>query len=236
MVSSTIRSSSRIVCEPSACSFSSYRRARPRPPAPRARRGADHLLEVLARDRGRDRPSVRPRQDALEVPLLGEDLLRRQRAGRSAATTSSTISDRLVLEVLALEDLLALLVDHLALGVHHVVVLQDVLASLEVQLLDLLLRALDGLGDHLGRDGLVLRPLQPLHDRADPVGGEHPHQVVLERQVEQRLARVALPAGPAAELVVDPARLVALGARGRTARRPPTTSSCSASVCCLNFR
>ena len=48
---------------------------------------------------------------------------------------------------------------------------------------------------------------------ADAVRGEHPHQVVLERQVEQRRAGVALATGPPAELVVDAARLVPLGAQ-----------------------
>ena len=46
----------------------------------------------------------------------------------------------------------------------------------------------------------------------DAVGPEDPHQVVFERQVEARRARVALAAGAAAQLVVDAPRLVALGA------------------------
>ena len=46
----------------------------------------------------------------------------------------------------------------------------------------------------------------------DAVRGEPLHQVVLEGQVEARRARVALAAGAAAELVVDPAAVVALGA------------------------
>ena len=41
---------------------------------------------------------------------------------------------------------------------------------------------------------------------------EQPHQVVAERQVEARLPGVALPAGAAAQLVVDAPRLVPLGA------------------------
>ena len=45
-----------------------------------------------------------------------------------------------------------------------------------------------------------------------PLAAEDPHQVVLEGQVEARRARVALAAGAAAELVVDAAGLVALGA------------------------
>ena len=43
-------------------------------------------------------------------------------------------------------------------------------------------------------------------------GREQPHQLVLEREVEAALARVALAAGAASQLVVDAAALVALGA------------------------
>ena len=59
---------------------------------------------------------------------------------------------------------------------------------------------------------LVVRDLEALHDVVDPVAGEQAHEVVLAREVEARLAGVALAARAAAELVVDPARLVALGA------------------------
>ena len=115
-------------------------------------------------------------------------------------------------EVLALEHAAPLLVDHLALDVHHVVVLEDVLALDEVLLLDLLLGALDLIREDLRLHRLVVRELEPLHDVVDPVAREQAHEVVLAREVEAGLARVALAAGAAAELIVDPACLVALGA------------------------
>jgi hypothetical protein len=118
----------------------------------------------------------------------------------------------LVVQVLAVEHLLALGVDHLALLVEHLVVLEDVLADLGVLRLDLGLRALDLRRHHLGLDGQVLGDVEPVHDGLDRAGTEAAHQLVLQRQVEARLARVALPAGAAAQLVVDPARLVPLGA------------------------
>ena len=61
-------------------------------------------------------------------------------------------------------------------------------------------------------DGHVVVEAEPLHQPGHPVAGEALHQVVLEREVEARRARVALAAGAAAELVVDAPRLVALGA------------------------
>ncbi|MBA2478637.1 MAG: preprotein translocase subunit SecA, partial [Sporichthyaceae bacterium] len=99
-----------------------------------------------------------------------------------------------------------------ALAAHHVVVLEDVLAALEVLALDLRLRR----GDR-GRHPLVLdrHVVGDLHRREDPVHPvrlEQPHQVVLEGQVEPRLPRVALPPRPSAQLVVDAAGLVPLGA------------------------
>ena len=46
----------------------------------------------------------------------------------------------------------------------------------------------------------------------DAIGAEDAHQVVFERQEEARRARIALAAGAAAQLVVDAARFVPLGA------------------------
>ena len=57
----------------------------------------------------------------------------------------------------------------------------------------------------------VLQP-QLLQHPAHPVGAEDAHQVVFQRQEEARPPRVALAAGPAAQLVVDAPALVAFGA------------------------
>ena len=79
--------------------------------------------------------------------------------------------------------------------------------------LDLALRALD-----LPRQQLALDDLAFLHAGAlqQALGAlrvaEDAHQVVFDRQVEAARARVALAARTAAQLVVDAARLVALGA------------------------
>ncbi len=116
----------------------------------------------------------------------------------------------LVGEILALEHAPALLVDDHALRVHDVVVLEDVLARDEVLLLDLLLGVLDLLREDRGLHGLVVRDLEAVHDVVDPVAGEQADEIVLAREVEARLAGIALPSGAAAELVVDAARLVPL--------------------------
>ena len=60
-------------------------------------------------------------------------------------------------------------------------------------------------------DGLAFLHPQPLQHPVQAVRAEDAHQVVLEADVEQRLARVALPARAAAQLVVDAPALVSLG-------------------------
>ena len=77
--------------------------------------------------------------------------------------TCSSMFRMAALQVLAVQHLAALLVDDLALGVHHVVVLQHVLTGLEVPGLHLLLGVLDGVGEHLAVDGRVL-----VHAQASP--------------------------------------------------------------------
>ena len=61
-------------------------------------------------------------------------------------------------------------------------------------------------------DRRVVVEAHPLHEAGHPVRREPLHQVVVEREVEARRARVALARGAAAQLVVDAPALVALGA------------------------
>ena len=155
-----------------------------------------------------------PLAQALQVALaivtvLGAELLH--------AAVHGVVHDLgdVVGQVLAVQNLIALGVDDLALLVHDVVVLKDALAHGEVDALDLVLGALDGLGDDLVLDGHVVAHVGGDHHLGDAVhlvAAEQAHEVVLERQVELGLARIALTAGAAAQLVVDTTGLVALGA------------------------
>ena len=95
---------------------------------------------------------------------------------------------------LATEDVFAQLIDGLALLVHHVVVLEQVLADLEVASFDLGLGPFDGLGNHLVFDRLAVD--HPTSDEAPhSLRAEDPHQVVLEGQEEAGGSGVALAAG-----------------------------------------
>src|SRR6266511_1587011 len=181
------------------------------------------LLELLGERLARDVPEVlfelgdgdlrlvqggHLLDESLEVPFLGVLLLGELRDG-ALDHLVDPLAD-LLGHVLAGQHQPALLVDLLALDVHHVVVLEDVLPGDEVLLLDLLLGALDLVGEDLRLHRLVRRDLEALHDPLDPVAGEEADQVVLAGEVEAGLARVALAARAAAQLVVDPAGLVAL--------------------------
>ena len=118
-------------------------------------------------------------------------------------------------QVLAVQNLVTLGVDDLALLVHDVVVLKNALTHGEVDALDLVLGALNGLGDDLVLDRHVVAHIgrdHHLRDAVHLVAAKQTHQIVLERQVELGLARIALTAGTATQLVVDTAGLMALGA------------------------
>ena len=118
--------------------------------------------------------------------------------------------------VAALKHLIAQGIDHATLFVHHVVVLEGVLAHQVVLLFDLGLRALDLLGEQPGLDRLLVAlhvdGAETIEDPVDAVTGKQPDQVVLGGEEEARLARVTLASGAATQLVVDSPRLVALGA------------------------
>ncbi len=115
-------------------------------------------------------------------------------------------------DILGAHDLAALIVNDLALVVHHVVVFQELLADVVVARLDLLLRLGERLVDPGVNDRLALLEAEPRQHQLHPLGAEDPHQIVFERNKEFRGAGVALAAGAAAQLVVDAAALMPLAA------------------------
>ena len=120
-------------------------------------------------------------------------------------------------DILAVKHLASLAVDDVALLVHDVIVFEDALTGLEVAALDRALRLLDGVGEHLMVKRGVLIDLHRVHKAGEPVGAEETHDIVRQRKVEAALAGVALTAGTAAQLVIDTAGLVALGAEDEQA-------------------
>jgi hypothetical protein len=213
-----------------------------------AGRLAQGLLEVLPRH-----GLARLVGDLQADVVLGEDglldrrpipLVRRRVAGhlqidQRPGDAVGHLQD-LLGEGLAAEHVAALVVDHLALRVHHVVVLEEMLADVEVVRLDLLLGIGDGARDQAMLDRLALFHPEAGHQALDALGAEDAQQVILERQVEPRRAGIALAAGATAQLVVDAPALVPLraedeetaasttcAARPRTARDTSAVHRCT---------
>ena len=172
---------------------------------------AAHLVDDVLRREGDGIGRAQRAPQLLEVDVL---------AGLAGGVRVDGAADDLLdealdvrIELLALEDARTLLVELPALLGQDVVVLQDVLADLGVAGLDRVLRALDRTGDHPPRQRDRLVHAAAGEQRLGGARVEQAHQVVLEREVEAGLPRVALSAGAAAQLVVDAARLVPLGAQ-----------------------
>src|SRR5579864_6073223 len=91
------------------------------------------------------------------------------------------------------------------------------LSRFEMLRLDRLLRLLNSAADQPRLDGNALLHPQPLEQGRDPLLGEDAHQVVFERQIEARGARVTLAASASAKLVVNTARFMALSAKNEQA-------------------
>src|SRR5947209_2248284 len=121
-------------------------------------------------------------------------------------------TDHDVPHVLAAKDSVAVLVYDLALLGKHVVVLDQVLAKVEVHSLDFGLRLLDGACHQPVFERLVTIHSEFLKDRLHSWAYEATHELVLKGEIEPGIAGISLPSGAATELVVDAACLVALGA------------------------
>src|SRR5262245_20797569 len=117
--------------------------------------------------------------EPLQVPVLGMGLGARVALDGAVRQLAHPLEDRLFL-ALVLETLTTHPVDDLPLLVHHVVVLEEVLADLEVARLHALLGRADRPRDELVLDRLALLHAELVHDSLDPLGAEDPKKVVLE--------------------------------------------------------
>ena len=92
-------------------------------------------------------------------------------------------------------------------------------AGFEVLRFDRLLRRLNALGDHARLDRNTFFHAQTLQQVRHPLFREDAHQVIFERQVEARRSWIALAAGSSAQLVIDAASFMPLGAKDVQAAR-----------------
>ena len=87
-------------------------------------------------------------------------------------------------QVLRVQDVIALLVNHFALVVGHIVVFQQLLANIEIARLYFALGALNTSCDHACLDGFAFGHLQAVHDGFDTLTGKNAHQRIIQAQVK----------------------------------------------------
>ena len=184
--------------------------------------GRDALQNDLGVDRFLGHPVVDRRLEvqqvlqlllhARDIPLLGIAVRRASGADDRVDRLGAHVGDDLA-HRLGIHDVGALFIDDLALVVHHVIIFDDLLADVVVARLDLLLRGFDRLGQPLAADRLAVLDIAAHHLGEQRVRTEDSQQIVVEAEVKARQARIALTPRTAAQLVVDAAAFVALGAQ-----------------------
>ena len=109
------------------------------------------------------------------------------------------------------DDRLTEAVERAALVLHRLVVLEDVLAHLEVALFDFALRLLDRAREHRVLEIVAFLHAKGRQHLEHRLAGEHLHQVVVHREEEAARTVVALATSAATQLIVDTAAFVAFG-------------------------
>ena len=143
----------------------------------------------------------------LDVPIVGRgiriQILFRDVAEQIARDAGFT--QQVLALVRLFHQLAAQTINRLTLLVHHVVVLEQVLARFEVAAFHRFLRRFNALRNHPRFDRHAVLHAEALHQRFDLVAGKDAHQIVFERKEEARRSWIALPARATAKLIVDAA-------------------------------
>ena len=84
-----------------------------------------------------------------------------------------------IIDPFRLHDFAALFVDHLALVIHHVVILDDMLAHFIVTPFDLLLRGFDGFGQPFRTNRFTIGEIRIHHLGEKSIRAEDAEQIVL---------------------------------------------------------
>ena len=110
------------------------------------------------------------------------------------------------------ENLIPLTVDAVSLCVQDVVIFQQVLADVKVRALHTGLGLFHQFVDQRDLDRHILVDLKALQQALHLLPAEQAHEVVIQSEVKSRGTRVALASGAPAQLIIDAAGFVALGA------------------------
>ena len=97
-----------------------------------------------------------------------------------------------IIDRFGIHDVAALFVDDLALVIHDIVIFNKLFADIVVARLDLFLRGFDGFRQPFAANRLTVLQRRVHHLRKQGFRSENPQQIIVERQIEARQARVAL--------------------------------------------
>ena len=145
------------------------------------------------------------------IPRLGIGIVRNMFGHKVVNQSGPHVTDGFFQTVVG-HHVAALLKHHFALHIHHVIIFDNILAHVEIARFDLLLRLLNRFVDHIRDQSLVLFHPDALHQGRHALATENAHQVIFHRQEEFRPARISLPSRATAQLVVDTAAFMPLGA------------------------
>ena len=87
--------------------------------------------------------------------------------------------DRVVVEIVAIDNINSSLVDDLSLLVHHLVIFKNFFSGLSISALNRVLCAFDRFCDHLGLDGDIFWECS-IHDPANGATGKEPQEVIFK--------------------------------------------------------
>ena len=149
--------------------------------------------------------------ESFEVPGFGVALCRNVGGHLDIAGVLDAVHDFFA-DVFAVQNAATESVNHLALFVHHVIVVEQVLTDIEALAFHAALGTTDGAAHDRVGNHFVFAHAKTGHQVLDAVATEDTHQVVVEAKEVLAGTRVALTAGTATQLVVDTAGFMAFGA------------------------
>ncbi len=101
----------------------------------------------------------------------------------------------IVIDTFTHQGMTAAAVNHLTLGVHHIVVLQQPFTDTEVVFLHLLLGALYRFTQHIVFQYVSLFESHPVHETCNPLGSKETHQIVFQGNKENARPGISLASG-----------------------------------------
>ena len=140
--------------------------------------------------------------ELIKIPLRRIHIIREAHICHAVYDICDHLVDGIT-HVLTVKYLTTLLVDDLSLLIVNLVIVEKIFTDSEVVELNLLLRFLDGVGEHLMLDLLILLNTKGCKHFHQSLGTEQAHQVILKGNVETGFTRISLSSGTSTELVIN---------------------------------